>query len=129
MSTLSRYLPYPVHDERVSSLRRCSGYSIMFLHTMSTERRSAAMAGVRWCGMSAGALKTLAVLSACILWSPASGAAEYRLDVGDVLEISVAGVPDLRQRVSVELDGNISFPSLGTLEVGGLAPSEVRAKI
>ena len=87
------------------------------------------MAGVRWCGMSAGALKTLAVLSACILWSPASGAAEYRLDVGDVLEISVAGVPDLRQRVSVELDGNISFPSLGTLEVGGLAPSEVRAKI
>jgi polysaccharide export outer membrane protein len=74
-------------------------------------------------------LKTLAVLLAWLLCSPVSGAAEYRLDVGDALEISVAGVPDLRQRVTVELDGNISFPLLGTLEVGGLAPSEVRAKI
>jgi polysaccharide export outer membrane protein len=96
---------------------------------MNNERRSAAMAGVRWYSLSAGALKTLAVLSAWLLWSPVSGAAEYRLDVGDVLEISVAGVPDLRQRVTVELDGNISFPLLGTLEVSGLAPSEVRAKI
>jgi polysaccharide export outer membrane protein len=101
----------------------------MFSHKMNKERSSAAMAGVRCCSVSAAALKTLAVLSVWILWPPASGAAEYRLDVGDVLEISVAGVPDLRQRVSVELDGNISFPLLGTLEVGGLAPSEVRAKI
>jgi len=87
------------------------------------------MVGVQWRGVSAGPLKILAVLSIWLLWFPASRAAEYRLDVGDVLEISVAGVPDLRQRVTVELDGNISFPLLGTLEVAGLAPSEVRAKI
>src|SRR5262245_47967698 len=55
--------------------------------------------------------------------------AEYRLDVGDVLEISVAGVPDLRQRVAVQLDGSISYPLLGTFVVAGLTPSEVRAKI
>jgi len=55
--------------------------------------------------------------------------AEYRLDVGDVLEISVAGVPDLRQRVAVQLDGSISFPLLGTFVAAGLPPSEVRAKI
>lgn len=70
-----------------------------------------------------------AAFSLCLLWSAGSGAAEYRLDVGDVLEISVAGVPDLKQRVAVELDGNISFPLLGTLAVSGLPPSEVRAKI
>ena len=55
--------------------------------------------------------------------------AEYRLDVGDVLEIAVAGVPDLRQRVTVQLDGSISFPLLGTFVASGLPPSEVRAKI
>jgi polysaccharide biosynthesis/export protein len=70
-----------------------------------------------------------AALAFCLFWSAVSGAAEYRLDVGDVLEISVAGVPDLKQRVAVELDGNISFPLLGTLAVSGLSPSDVRAKI
>jgi polysaccharide export outer membrane protein len=55
--------------------------------------------------------------------------AEYRLDVGDVIEISVLGVPELRQRVPVQLDGSISYPLLGSLGVSGLSPSEVRAKI
>ncbi|NOJ47561.1 polysaccharide biosynthesis/export family protein [Bradyrhizobium archetypum] len=55
--------------------------------------------------------------------------AEYRLDVGDVIEISVLGVPELRQRVPVQLDGSISYPLLGSFAVSGLSPSEVRAKI
>jgi polysaccharide export outer membrane protein len=55
--------------------------------------------------------------------------AEYRLDVGDVIEISVLGVPELRQRVPVQLDGSISYPLLGSFGVSGLSPSEVRAKI
>jgi polysaccharide export outer membrane protein len=54
---------------------------------------------------------------------------EQRLDADDVLEISVAGVPDLKQRVVVQADGTISFPLLGTIAVAGLPPSEIRAKI
>ncbi len=69
------------------------------------------------------------VLSASLVCSAIPAKAEYRLDVGDILEISVAGVPDLRQRVVVQLDGSISYPLLGTFIVAGLPPSEVRAKI
>jgi polysaccharide biosynthesis/export protein len=69
------------------------------------------------------------VLSLSLICSATPAKAEYRLDVGDILEISVAGVPDLRQRVVVQLDGSISYPLLGTFVVAGLPPSEVRAKI
>src|SRR5437879_5782330 len=65
----------------------------------------------------------------CLVCPAIPARSEYRLDVGDVLEISVAGVPDLRQRVPVQLDGSISYPLLGTFGVAGLPPSEVRAKI
>src|SRR3979411_3058597 len=69
------------------------------------------------------------LLSVSLLCSAIPSKAEYRLDVGDVLEISVAGVPDLRQRVAIQLDGSISYPLLGTFVVAGLPPSQVRAKI
>ena len=65
---------------------------------------------------------------ALLSWSiPAK--AEYRIDAGDILEIAVAGMPDWRQRVEVQLDGSISYPLLGTLVVAGLSPSEIRTKI
>jgi polysaccharide biosynthesis/export protein len=70
-----------------------------------------------------------ALLSGVLLCSAIPAKAEYRLDVGDVIEISVAGVPDLRQRVAIQLDGSISFPLLGTFVAVGLSPSEIRAKI
>jgi polysaccharide export outer membrane protein len=56
-------------------------------------------------------------------------AAEYQIDVGDVIEILVARVPELQRRVPVKSDGSISFPLLGTLLVAGLSPSEVEANI
>jgi len=64
-----------------------------------------------------------------LICSAVSAKADYRLDVGDVLEISVAGVPDVRQRVVVQLDGSISYPMLGSFVVAGLSPAEARAKI
>src|SRR5215467_7374103 len=70
-----------------------------------------------------------ALLSAVLLCSAIPAKAEYRVDVGDVLEISVAGVLELRQRVTVQLDGSISYPLLGTFMAAGMPPSEVRAKI
>lgn len=64
-----------------------------------------------------------------LVWFATPAMAEYRLDAGDVIEISVLGIPELRQRVLVQLDGSISYPLLGSFEVSGLPPSEVRAKI
>jgi polysaccharide export outer membrane protein len=64
-----------------------------------------------------------------LLMSAATARAEYRLDVGDVIEISVARVPELQRRVAVQLDGSISSPLLGTVMVKGLSPLEAQTKI
>lgn len=55
--------------------------------------------------------------------------AEYLISAGDVLEVAVAGVPELKNCAAVEIDGNISLPLVGTLPVAGLPLSEIRAKI
>lgn len=55
--------------------------------------------------------------------------AEYRVGAGDKLEISVVGVSELQRMVPVQADGTISFPLLGTLDVGGLTLPDVRARI
>jgi hypothetical protein len=59
-------------------------------------------------------ISKIGVLVSVLLCSMISARAEYLIDVGDTLEISVAGVPELRQRVVVQLDGSISYPLLGT---------------
>ena len=64
-----------------------------------------------------------------VLCSTSSAKAEYRLKAGDVIEVAVAGVPELRQRVTVQMDGSISLPVLGTLIVAGSSASEARTKI
>jgi polysaccharide biosynthesis/export protein len=69
------------------------------------------------------------VLAATLCYSLNPARAEYRLQGGDVVEISVSGVPELRQRAPVQLDGSITFPVLGTFIVEGVEFSEVRGKI
>ncbi|MEO8318349.1 MAG: polysaccharide biosynthesis/export family protein [Bradyrhizobium sp.] len=71
----------------------------------------------------------LALLAAVLLCSAAQARADYRLQVGDVIEIAVARIPELKQRVPVQLDGSIAFPMLGNLLVAGLTPSEAQARI
>lgn len=66
---------------------------------------------------------------ALLVWLSAPAMAEYRLDPGDVIEVSVLGVPELRQRVPVQLDGSISYPLAGSLGVSGLTASEVRTRL
>lgn len=74
----------------------------------------------------------------CIKWSVVAtglvicvtqARAEYRVNVGDVLEVSVTGVPELRVRAPVQMDGNISLPPVGTLPVAGLPLPQIRANI
>jgi polysaccharide biosynthesis/export protein len=77
-------------------------------------------------------------LGRCIKWglvavgltiSVTQAKAEYRISVGDVLEVAVAGVPELRHRAPVQMDGNISLPLVGMLPVAGLPLPQIRAKI
>jgi polysaccharide biosynthesis/export protein len=70
-----------------------------------------------------------ALLAAAVMCSFAARAAEYRLDVGDVIDISIAQIPELPHRVTVQLDGTISFPLLGSVAVAGLTRSEAEVKI
>ena len=77
-------------------------------------------------GCRAGWIATVLVLVPA-LFCPAL--AEYRVGPGEVIEISVLGVPELQRRVPVEPDGTISFPVIGTVWVDGLTLPELRAKI
>src|SRR5260370_32037533 len=55
--------------------------------------------------------------------------AEYRVNIGDVLEVAVTGVPELRHRAAVQMDGNVSLPLVGMLPVAGLPLPQIQAKI
>ena len=59
---------------------------------------------------------------------PSVGSAEYRLAPGDVIEVGVASVPDLRQRARVNSEGEVSL-AIGTVESGGTAHFGLRAEI
>jgi polysaccharide export outer membrane protein len=72
---------------------------------------------------------TWSLAATSLMCSVAATGAEYHLNVGDVIEISVARVPELQRRVAVNLDGNITFPLLGTLAVAGLTPSQAQVRI
>src|SRR6202051_4245408 len=69
------------------------------------------------------------LLAVALLCSITPANAEYKLHVGDVIEISVVRLPELKQRVPIQMDGTISFPLLGSLPVAGLSPAEVQAKV
>ena len=57
-------------------------------------------------------------------------AAEAQINVvGDMLEISVSGVPELRQRAAVNADGEIFLPLLGGIKVIGLPLVDVRSNV
>lgn len=55
--------------------------------------------------------------------------AQYKIDSGDVVEISVFGVPDLKRRAIVNIDGDVSVPLLGSVRVAGLTLQLLREKL
>jgi polysaccharide biosynthesis/export protein len=55
--------------------------------------------------------------------------AEYLLAPGDVLEITAVGLPDLRQRTAIDVDGKAYFPVAGQVKAAGMALPELRDKI
>ena len=79
---------------------------------------------------SRGVRRIAQVAAVALLALPAQAiAADYFVEAGDVFEISDGGLADMRHRATVQLDGSISFPLMGSIKVAGLAPEKVRAKI
>ena len=59
----------------------------------------------------------------------AAGQPEYALGSGDVIKISVFQNSDLSIETRVSENGTISYPLLGTVQVGGLSISEAEKRI
>jgi polysaccharide export outer membrane protein len=68
-------------------------------------------------------------LAGFLLFAPTAAFSDYKLQPGDTLEISITGVPELRQRSPIGLEGDVSIPLVGQLEVRGLTVAEAREKI
>jgi polysaccharide export outer membrane protein len=71
----------------------------------------------------------LALAMALGVGASRASAADYRLQPGDVVEISVIGLPQLSQRMSVQLDGTIALPLIGAMTVEGATIEEVRQRV
>lgn len=55
--------------------------------------------------------------------------AEYSLAPGDIVEMSIVGMRDLRHRAQVDFDGKVSLPLVGSVEAAGLSLAGLRARI
>jgi len=64
-----------------------------------------------------------------VLTMGVAGAAEVLLGPGDVVKLSVYGSPDLSLETRVSESGNITFPLLGQVSVGGLSVAAAEKKI
>lgn len=54
---------------------------------------------------------------------------EYLVGIGDVLDVSVWGEPDLSQTVFVRIDGKISLPLVGDIEAYNVSPAALAKEI
>jgi protein involved in polysaccharide export with SLBB domain len=89
-------------------------------HAMLARCRHLAVS--RW-AIGAIAGTALSFLSCSGSW------AEYLLSPGNVVDISVYGLPDLQRKAAIAGDGQVSFPLLGDVRIGGLTIASAREKI
>ena len=76
--------------------------------------------------------KTLAAFSALFLSlaNPASAqSSNYRLAPGDVLQLSVVGFPDMKQRTPINVDGEVMLPLIGNLRASGQTVNELSSVV
>ncbi|MFG3598280.1 polysaccharide biosynthesis/export family protein [Bradyrhizobium sp. RDI18] len=64
-----------------------------------------------------------------VLLAPVAARGEYLLSPGDVLEVQAVGIPDLRHRVMIDLNGHASFPLIGDIKAAGLTVAELRKQV
>ena len=54
---------------------------------------------------------------------------EYRLEAGDVLELSSITVPEMRSRLRIQMDGGIAIPLIGRIDAVGLTLTQVQENL
>lgn len=82
-------------------------------------------------GKQSGTLASVAGLTFALMLASGGASADepYRLLTGDVVAMSVSGVPDLTQNAEVQLDGSLSLPMVGEVPAAGRTLSDVRESI
>ncbi|TIL46693.1 polysaccharide biosynthesis/export family protein [Mesorhizobium sp.] len=63
----------------------------------------------------------LASFAGAIALIPTAALADYKLQPGDTLEVSVPGIPDFRQRLQIGVDGKVNLALVGAVQVSGLS--------
>lgn len=71
----------------------------------------------------------IAIAVGGLIGSNAARAQDYLLAPGDTVEVSVIGMPDMRQRAQVDLDGNVSVPLVGPVRAAGTSLAALRARL
>ncbi len=74
-------------------------------------------------------IRRCAFVAALTLCAPTVATAEYRLQPGDVVRFSVAGLPESVLETAVDIDGNLSLAWFGTVNAAGRPLSEVRRQV
>ena len=78
-------------------------------------------------------MSTTCAVAVLLLAEAAAGTASlpppYRVGPGDVLEVVVDGRPDLSRLPTVQTTGSVWLPRAGQVEVRGLTPAEIAAKV
>ena len=75
-------------------------------------------------------MKTLGVFClVLVIMVSAVSAQEYKIGSGDVLEVSVWGVPEMSRTVTVRPDGKITLPAVGDVVADGVAPMDLSRRI
>lgn len=72
---------------------------------------------------------SVAALALSLIAMIAPASASYSLDSGDVLEISVFGLPDFKRRVTVNIDGDVTVPFIGEVRATGLSIADFRKNL
>lgn len=79
------------------------------------------------CGVAAYFLSGMLGIPAAFLSSPAR--AEFLLGAGDVVEVSVAGIPALATRATIDLDGKVTLPIVGNISASGISIDALRGRV
>ncbi|WP_027715169.1 polysaccharide biosynthesis/export family protein [Desulfuromonas sp. TF] len=74
-------------------------------------------------------MRFLSVLVFVLFLSVTAAAGDYLIGDGDILHVSVWGVPELSGAVTVRPDGKITLPAAGDVQATGLAPSKLGEKL
>ncbi len=70
-----------------------------------------------------------ALLASVLCWAQAAAQTPYRISPGDVLSLTVVGVPDLAAKVEVGADGTVTLPLAGAIPAEGMTLAEVTDKV